>query len=77
MNLGTAQAGHVVLADRWGRRFYAIVSSRGQGELQVEPIDRRVTSHPVTAREVLRSGNFSRSGMCGLLQSACVAVRQR
>jgi hypothetical protein len=32
MNLGTAQAGHVVLADRWGRRFYAIVSSKGQGE---------------------------------------------
>jgi hypothetical protein len=33
--------------------FYAIVTGRAQRELQVEPIDRRVTYHQVKAREVL------------------------
>ena len=53
MTLGAVQAGDVVLADRKGRRFYAIVTGRGQRELQVEPIDRRVTYHQVKAREVV------------------------
>jgi hypothetical protein len=67
MTLGAVQAGDIVLADRKGRRFYAIVTGRGQRELQVEPIDRRVTYHQVKAREVLeiwhkrrrRNGNVS------------------
>jgi hypothetical protein len=33
------QVGDVVLADRKGRRFYVIVSGKGQRELQVEPIE--------------------------------------
>jgi hypothetical protein len=53
MNLGGVQTGDVVLADRKGRRFYALVTTKGQGELQVEPIDRRVTYHHVRAREVV------------------------
>jgi hypothetical protein len=53
MMLGAVQVGDVVLADRKGRRFYAIVTGKGQGELQVEPIDRRVTNYKVKAREVL------------------------
>jgi hypothetical protein len=61
------QAGGVVLADRKGRRFYAVVTGREQRELRVEPIDRRVTYHQVKAREVLeiwhkrrrRNGNVS------------------
>jgi hypothetical protein len=64
MTLGAVQAGDVV-ADRKGRRFYAIVTGRGQRELLVEPIDRRVTYHQVKASEVVeiwhkrrrRSGN--------------------
>ena len=55
MTLNGVQAGDVVLADRKGRRFYAIVTGKGQRELQVEPIDRRVTYHQVKAREVLES----------------------
>jgi hypothetical protein len=43
----------IVLADVKGRRFYAIVIARCERELEVEPIDRRVTYHRVTAREVL------------------------
>jgi hypothetical protein len=53
MTLGAVKVGDVVLADRKGRRFYAIVTGRGDRELQVEPIDRRVTYHQVKAREVL------------------------
>ena len=53
MNLGGVQTDDVVLADRKGRRFYAVVTTKGQGELQVEPIDRRVTYHHVKAREVV------------------------
>jgi len=53
MTLGAVKIDDVVLADRKGRRFYAIVTGRGDRELQVEPIDRRVTYHQVKAREVL------------------------
>ena len=53
MTLGAVQIGDVILADRKGRRFYAIVTARGQRELQVEPIDRRVIYHQVKASEVL------------------------
>jgi hypothetical protein len=53
MTLGAVQAGDIVLADRKGRRFYAIVTGREQRELRVEPIDRRVTYHTVKAREVV------------------------
>ena len=52
MTLGAVQVGDMV-ADRKGRRFYAIVTERGQRELRVEPIDRRVTYHQVKAREVV------------------------
>jgi hypothetical protein len=53
MTLGSVQAGDIVLADRKGRRFYAIVTGRAQRELKVEPIDRRVTYHQIKAREVV------------------------
>ena len=36
-----------------GRVFYAIVVERHERELEVEPIDRRVTYRRVKAREVL------------------------
>ncbi|OAI39316.1 hypothetical protein AYO39_00535 [Actinobacteria bacterium SCGC AG-212-D09] len=53
MMLGAVQAGDIVLADGKGRRFYAVVTGKGQRELQVEPIDRRVTYHQVKARGVV------------------------
>ena len=54
MTLNGVQVGDVVLADRKGRRFYAIVTGKGHRELQVEPIGRRVTyHHHVKVREVL------------------------
>jgi len=50
-----------VLADRKGRRFYAIVSDRGRRQLQVEPIDRRATYHQVKAARFSRSGTSAGS----------------
>jgi hypothetical protein len=56
MTLGAVQVGDVVLADRKGRRCYAIVTGRGQRELQVEPIDRRVTATRSRRAKCSRSG---------------------
>ena len=53
MTLGGIGPGDIVLADRKGRRFYAIVIARCERELEVDPIDRRVTYRRVKAREVL------------------------
>jgi hypothetical protein len=44
MTLGAVKAGDIVLADRDGRRFYAVVTDRRERELQVAPIDPRVTT---------------------------------
>ena len=61
MTLGAVQVGDIVLADRKGRRFYAIVTARTQRELRVDPIDRRVTYHSIKAREVLEVWHKRRS----------------
>ena len=61
MTLGAVRAGDIVLADRKGRRFYAIVVERGDRELIVEPVDRRVTYRHVKAREVIGIWRKSRA----------------
>ena len=61
MTLAGVSPGDIVLADRKGRRFYAIVTERRKRELAVEPIDRRVTYHVVKAREVLAIWRKSRA----------------
>lgn len=61
MTLAGVRPGDIVLADRKGRRFYAIVIERRERELAVEPIDRRVTYHVVKAREVLGIWRKSRA----------------
>ena len=61
MTLAGVKPGDIVLADRKGRRFYAIVTERRERELAVEPIDRRVTYHVVKAREVLGIWRKSRA----------------
>ena len=53
MTLNGVRNGDIVLCDRMGRRFYAIVVERHGRELEVEPIDRRVTYRRVKVREVL------------------------
>jgi hypothetical protein len=62
MTLGGVGPGDIVLADRKGRRFYAIVVQRRERELEVEPIDRRVTYRHVKSREVLGIWRKSRAG---------------
>ncbi len=61
MTLGVVRSGDIVLCDRMGRRFYAIVVERHGRELEVEPIDRRVTYRRVKAREVLGIWRKSRA----------------
>ena len=53
MTLNGVKRGDIVLCDRIGRVFYAIVVERHERELAVDPIDRRVTYRRVKAREVL------------------------
>ena len=61
MTLGGVCPDDIVLADVKGRRFYAIVLARRERELEVEPIDRRVTYRRVKAREVLGIWRKSRA----------------
>jgi hypothetical protein len=61
MTLNGVKPGDIVLADGKGRRFYAIVTGRRERELEVEPIDRRVTYHHVRAREVIGIWRKSRA----------------
>lgn len=68
MTLGGVRPGDIVLADRKGRRFYAVVTERRERELAVEPIDRRVTYHFVKAREVLGIWRKSRAHNCRVVE---------
>ncbi len=61
MTLGGVNPGDIVLADRKCRRFYAVVIVRRDRELEVEPIDRRVTYRRVKAREVIGIWRKSRA----------------
>jgi hypothetical protein len=61
MTLGGVNPGDIVLADRKGRRFYAVVTDRRNRELEVEPIDRRITYRHVKAREVIGIWRQSRA----------------
>jgi hypothetical protein len=62
VTLGGVGPGDIVLADRKGRRFYAIVIARCERELEVEPIDGRVSYRRVkAAREVLGIWRRSRA----------------
>jgi hypothetical protein len=59
MTLNGVKSGDIVLCDRMGRVFYAIVVERHEREL--DPIDRRVTYRRVKAREVLGIWRKSRA----------------
>jgi hypothetical protein len=61
VTLNGVKSGDIVLCDRMGRVFYAIVTQRHERELEVEPIDRRVTYRRVKAREVLGIWRKSRA----------------
>ena len=61
MTLNGVKSGDIVLCDRMGRVFYAIVVERAGRELAVDPIDRRVTYRRVKACEVLGIWRKSRA----------------
>src|SRR5581483_10784254 len=64
MTLNGIKSGDIVLCDRMGRVFYALVVERHGRELEVDPIDRRVTYRRVKAREVLGIWRKSRAQNC-------------
>jgi len=70
MTLGAVKTGDIVLADRKGRKFYAVVVARRDRELEVEPIDPRVTYHRVKAREVVGIWRQSRAQTGRLVDAA-------
>lgn len=45
--------GDIVQSDVRGQRFYAVVTSREGSELQIEPLDSRITFRHVTARQIV------------------------
>jgi hypothetical protein len=59
--LGALRSGDIVLCERRDWRFSAVVAARDEHELEVEPIDRRVTDHRVKAREVIGIWRKSRA----------------
>jgi len=44
--------GDIVKCDLRGQMFYAVVVTKGE-QLEIEPIDRRITYRHVTARQVV------------------------
>ena len=54
-----------MLADRKGRRVYAIVTERRDRELAVEPIDQRVTYYTVRRARSSESGERVAPGRPG------------
>ena len=61
MTLNGANSGDIVLGGRMGRAFSAIVVERHERELEVDPIDGRVTYRRVKAFEVLGIWRQSRA----------------
>ena len=61
MTLGALRSGDIVLCERRGWRFYAVVLARHERELEVEPIDQRVTYRRVKPREVIGIWRKSRA----------------
>lgn len=53
MNLSRVSEGDIVLLDKKGRRFHALVTARDKQQLVVQPLDKRVTYRTATAREVV------------------------
>ncbi len=61
MRLRDVGHGDIVLVNRRGRIFHALVRGQAQtGELQLEPLDKRITYRSATAREVV--SHWSRQG---------------
>lgn len=60
MRLADVVAGDIVLVNRKGRVFHAVVGAARPGGLTIEPIDRRVTYRTCTAHEV--AGHWARRG---------------
>lgn len=62
MNLASAKAGDLILADKKGRRFHAEIVEKLPGMIRVLPLDSRISYRQVSAREVIGLWHKSRQG---------------
>ena len=60
MRLEGIERGDIVEVDRKGRRFHALVTGVAPGGLAIQPLDRRVSYHSCSSREVI--GHWARRG---------------
>lgn len=51
MNIASAKPGDIVLVDKKGRRFHAVITAKDK-TLRVMPIERNISYREATAREV-------------------------
>lgn len=63
MTLSAIHPADLVLIDKRGMQFHAEVLERRRGELRVRPLDRRVTHHVATSREVLAHWRKSKASV--------------
>jgi hypothetical protein len=63
MTISTVRPGDIVLVDRKGRRFHAIVAGDPmRGSVEVTPIDPRVSYYSAKAREIVGHWRRSKAG---------------
>lgn len=53
MNTASIKAGDVVLVDKRGRRFHALVKEREGRSFTVRPLDARINYHQATSNEIV------------------------
>lgn len=64
MTISTVRPGDIVLVDKKGRRFHAIVAGDPmRGSVEITPIDGRVSYYSAKAREIV--GHWRRSKQNG------------
>jgi len=52
-----------VLVDKRGVRFHAEVLERHSGQLRLRPLDRRITHHTATSREIIAHWRKSKASI--------------
>ena len=61
MQIGGVRAGDIVKCDRQGWVFFAEVTGKSKGRLEIEPINKGCTYREVTSRQVIAHYRKSRA----------------
>ncbi len=63
MTVSSIHAADLVLVDKRGVRFHAEVLERHSGQLRLRPLDRRITHHTATSREIIAHWRKSKASI--------------